>query len=153
MEEDNKKGWKQLINSEKFYRIVSLAIILYLVLIVTPYADKVDMFSEGHSPNKSELAIYRLMIWPISIIYLIYTKKIGEIHPLTVITSLFLLWYFLPTLGGGSAIWLLFYIIPLLLFILFAWGIVKVWEIIEDAIIDKKEKQQNKQIQEDEEEQ
>ena len=143
MEEENKKGWEKLINSAWFYIIVSIAIILYIIFIVTPYANETNMFSEGTSPNEDELAIYRLMIWPISIMYLIYVKKIDKfnkyikilIYPLTTITILFLLWYFLPTLGGGSAMWLLFLIIPLSPFLL-------IGAIIYEIINHKRKKEQ-----------
>lgn len=152
MNEENKKVCKKIIDSSCFYIIVSIAIILYLIYIVVPYGEKGNLFSEGHSPNASELTIYRLMIWPIFAIYLymvlkkmktfnIYIKPL--IYPLTEITF----FTFLISLCTGSAGWILFFIFPIFPVLLVV-DIIVLAKAIDEWVVNTRKKQQNKQLQE-----
>ena len=134
------KNWKKIIY-DFIYVLISIGIIIYLIYIVNPIAEQGDFLNEGRSPNPGLINQYKLMIIPVFIFYLIYSglemdvvhKKMKIlVYPITILEFIILLFYLL-SIGGGSSIWGLFLLIPLLPVLLFIWF--KLVSIIKKAIL------------------
>ncbi len=122
IENNRYKGKKnKYIISDFLFIIISALIILYFIFIIVPIGEQGNFFNEEINPRVDLVTKYKMMVNPIFWGYLIYCNlKICNVnkymkffvYPITAITFFISLIFFLSTYGG-SAIWLLFFILPI----------------------------------------
>ncbi|MDF2923500.1 MAG: hypothetical protein K0R57_2414 [Paenibacillaceae bacterium] len=112
-----------------------MAILLYLLLYLVPYAEKTGFFSENETPDKSQQSLYLIRSAPIVLGYvicaLIYWKRV--VFPKCIIYPLGIANVYTGTVlcllyAGGTILWFILpsVVLPLLILpVSFIYGLVK----------------------------
>lgn len=101
--------------------VISVAWLVYLTLLVIPFAEEYNFLSTAERPQSDKLVIYFFMTIPLFVIYLIYIftkfKSIvflkSLIYPLLIIGAYLGLFISL-LIFGGPILWLLIFTVPLI---------------------------------------
>ena len=101
--------------------VISVAWLVYLTLLVIPFAEEYNFLSTAERPQSDKLVIYFFMTIPLFVIYLIYIftkfKSIvflkSLIYPLLIIGAYIGLFISL-LIFGGPILWLLIFTVPLI---------------------------------------
>ncbi|BFH60463.1 hypothetical protein [Paenibacillus azoreducens] len=123
-------------NISIYLLIVSIIITAYFFLVVIPYGNKYDFFSEGLDPKADKVPYYFLMTTPILIGYVVFVarsiKKVAYLcclnYPLIIFNIYFFSFICLSAETGGAVLWLMIFtiLIPLILIpISFIAGLIK----------------------------
>ncbi len=121
--------------------VISVAWLVYLTLLVIPFAEEYNFLSTAERPQSDKLVIYFFMTIPLFVIYLIYIftkfKSIvflkSLIYPLLIIGAYLGLFISL-LIFGGPILWLLIFTVPLifiLILISFVTGLISDYKYYE----------------------
>ena len=109
----------------------SVALLLYTIFIVVPFADKYNFFNENTSPQADKILIYFLFTTPVFIVYIVYvifhfrrTVFLTSISYPVIVFNLHSGFYACILVQGGAVLWYMLVSIPILIIaILISFGI------------------------------